>query len=89
MVRSFFFAVGIYVVTCGLTCLIVDKVTFHPRVAARESSGNQQLLVSATQYRSVEFQPPAWLSFSLMTLGTVTTLYAIALPAPSPIRDVL
>ena len=82
MIRSFFFAVGIYLITCGMTCLFIDRVVFNSRGEAASPHGKRTYFISATDDRPIEFYPPAWLPFSLLTLGAVTTLYAVALPNP-------
>lgn len=82
MIRSFFFAAGLYIITCGLTCLLVDKMTLNWRDMTDSPSGARVWFTSVAEDRRFVFDPPDWLGFSLMTLGSVTTLYSVALPAP-------
>ncbi len=80
MIRSFFFAAGLYIITCGLTCLLVDKMTLNWRDLTESPSGSRGWFTSVSDDRRCVFDPPDWLAFSLMTVGSVTALYSIALP---------
>lgn len=82
MIRSFFFAVGIYVVTCGFTCLLIDKMTLNWRDLSDTPAGARPWFTSVAEDRRFIFDPPDWMAFSLMTVGSVATLYSVALPAP-------
>lgn len=89
MFRSFFFAAGIYIVTCGFTCLLVDKMTLNWRDLSGDPEGSRAWFTSVTEDRRYVFDPPDWLAFSLMTVGSVTTLYSVALPAPRKLQNQL
>lgn len=82
MIRSFFFAAGLYIVTCGLTCLLVDQMTLNWRDLSNDPAGTRAWFTSVAEDRRFVLNPPDWLAFSLMTVGSVTTLYSIALPGP-------
>jgi hypothetical protein len=80
MWRSFFLAAGVYSCLLGLQCLTIDKAILH----GREPSPTRILGVSMNPMsleRSKELTPPDWAPWSLMSLGAVTVLYSITLPA--------
>lgn len=79
MVRSTFFAVGLFIALCGGAFLVVDKLVLNtddPTV----QSGFRGLFGGASPARKKVIDPPDWAAFSLMSIGTVTMLYAVALP---------
>jgi hypothetical protein len=85
MLRGTFFSVGMFITLWGVSLLFVDKLVLNmpEDVAARTPGfrgmyqGNQQQL---QQQRQKVIDPPDWAAFSLLSVGAVTMLYAIALP---------
>lgn len=82
MLRAFFFSGGLFVALWGVSFLMVDKMvlTFDaelPEVRTEEFRG---LFMQETQDSKRVINPPDWAAFFLMSLGTVTMLYAVALP---------
>lgn len=76
MGRAFLFAAGIYLTTCGVTLLPVETISLNWNKQAASMSAESSL-IPGTRF---ELTPPRWVSFSLMTLGSVAALYAVALP---------
>jgi hypothetical protein len=82
MIRAIFFAGGLFVALCGTSFLMVDKMVLtasasHTEERTREFRG--LFMEDADSDRKV-FNPPEWAAFCLMSVGTVTMLYSVALP---------
>jgi len=82
MLRGTFFSIGMFITLWGVSLLFVDKLVLNmpDDVAARTPGfrglyqGNQQ------QSKQRIIDPPEWAAFSLLSVGAVTMLYALALP---------
>jgi len=82
MIRAIFFAGGLFVALCGVSFLMVDKMVLtasasEPEQRPREFRG--LFMEKSTDDKKV-FNPPEWAAFCLMSVGTVTMLYSVALP---------
>ena len=80
MVRACGFAIGLFVAMWGGVLLTVDKLVLFE--APQEDSGFRGMLIAtrvAEETRPV-IDPPDWVSFLLMSAGSVTMLYSVALP---------
>jgi hypothetical protein len=81
MLRGTFFSIGLFIALWGASLLVVDKVVLKVAEEAPRTPGfrgmynNQQ-----QQQRPRVIDPPDWVSFSLLSVGAVTMLYAVALP---------
>ncbi|MBI1314890.1 hypothetical protein GC176_26645 [bacterium] len=86
MWRAIFFAGGLFVAMWGGTFLMVDEMvlTFKdepkPEPRTEEFRG---LFMSKNKDNKEVFNPPEWVAFTLMSIGSVTMLYSIALPRRS------
>ena len=80
MLRSVFFSTGLFVALWGVTFLMVDKLVLNVKDDASQKSNFRGLFTSSSPERNRVFDPPDWAAFSLMSVGTVTMLYAVALP---------
>jgi len=95
MLRATFFAAGMFVALWGTAFLFVDQIVLNvPEDYAQQQYQQQQyqqqnqgfrgLFASNTQPqygpRGRVLSPPDWAAFSLMSIGSVTMLYAAALP---------
>ena len=79
--RLTFFAVGLFVMLCGGSFLLVDKFVLNMKEEARERpSGFRGMFTSVSADRKKVVDPPDWAAFSLMSVGAVTMLYSVALP---------
>jgi hypothetical protein len=84
MVRALFFAGGLFVALWGGSFLLVDEMvlTFkdEPKEEEQRDEEFRGLFMSKDENDRQVFNPPEWAAFSLMSIGTVTMLYAVALP---------
>lgn len=78
MMRSVFFATGLFVALWGVSFLLVDKLVLNVRDDSKH--GNFRGLFTSSPDRKQILDPPDWAAFSLMSVGSVTMLYAVALP---------
>jgi hypothetical protein len=83
--RATFFSIGLFVGLWGTSLLFVDRMvltmTEEPQQQQREQ-GFRGLFSAAPQQREQQkiIDPPEWAAFSLMSIGSVTMLYSLALP---------
>jgi hypothetical protein len=80
MIRAAFFATGLFVTLVGSGFLAVDKMILNVREDAPQMEGFRGLFSATPHDHKVVFDPPEWAAFSMMSIGTVTMLYAAALP---------
>ena len=80
MLRASFFATGLFVVLWGVSFLMVDRVVLTAKDDSDREPGFRGLFTSINFERQKVIDPPEWAKFSLMSVGTVTMLYAVALP---------
>jgi hypothetical protein len=78
--RASFFAVGLFVAMWGVSLFFVDKIVFKTQEEARRDQNFRGFLSSMTPQRQKTVDPPDWASFSLLSIGSVTMLYSLALP---------
>ena len=80
MLRATFFAAGLFVAMWGASLLAIDKVVLTTKTSPQRQTGFRGLFTSVNAQRQRVIDPPDWAAFSLMSVGSVTMLYAIALP---------
>lgn len=80
MMRSVFFSAGMFVALWGVSFLLVDKLVLNVKDDSARTSSFRGLFTSVSPERKQVFDPPDWAAFSLMSVGSVTMLYAVALP---------
>jgi hypothetical protein len=80
MLRSFFFSTGLFITLCGAGFLYVDKITLNVQADTPRPTGFRGLFTGVSPERKRVFDPPDWAAFSLLSMGSVTMLYSIALP---------
>lgn len=82
MFRAIAFATGLFVVLCGGSFLMVDQMVlnlkYEPEVPRTEEF--RGMFMTLNNDKQKVFMPPQWLAFTLMSIGSVTMLYSIALP---------
>ena len=83
MLRSCFFSVGLFVTLWGVTFLFVDKLVLKDDGVAARSQGFRGMFSAVGAQNDRDLNPPDWAAFSLMSVGAVTMLYAVALPRKS------
>jgi hypothetical protein len=84
MLRGTFFSIGVFIALWGASLFFIDKIVLkvaddsahRPPGFRGMYAGNQQ----QQQQNQRILQPPDWVSFSLLSVGAVTMLYAVALP---------
>lgn len=79
LTRALFLGTGVYIALVGALLFIVDSITL---VAYRTSESSPLLtwLTVDSTGRARSFNPPDWLPYTLVGIGGVTILYAIAIP---------
>ena len=80
MLRASFFSTGLFVLLTGVSFLVVDKMVLHIKDSPKKDSGFRGLFTTVNAERQRVFDPPDWAAFSLLSVGSVTMLYSVALP---------
>ena len=82
MLRGTFFSVGMFITLWGASLLFIDKLVLNMPDDAGGRNPNFRGMYQGNQpgQRQKVIDPPEWAAFSLLSVGAVTTLYAIALP---------
>lgn len=80
MLRSIFFATGLFITLCGGSFLLVDKMILNVDTATDRQDSFRGLFTSTNAEQQSVFDPPDWAAFSMISVGSVTMLYALALP---------
>lgn len=78
MIRSFFLALGVFVVILGLESLAVDQVVLRMERKV-EASTIAERFSSKAPTEPVRFYVPDWIPWVLMSAGAVTVLYAVTI----------
>lgn len=85
MLRATFFSMGLFVSMWGVGFLFADKIILHNNGEKLDRDKNIRGMLSNQQIekdvRRV-IDPPDWAAFSLLSIGSVTVLYSVALPRP-------
>ena len=80
MLRASCFSAGLFIGLWGLSFLAIDKlVMFQPQERDPGIRGMLAKQVVNKESRPI-IDPPDWAAFTLLSIGSVTMLYAIALP---------
>ena len=83
MLRASSFAAGMFVTLWGLAFLAIDQVVLHQ--PTEKDPGIRGMLAKQVvdkEQRPV-IDPPEWAAFTLLSIGSVSMLYAVALPKNS------
>jgi hypothetical protein len=80
MLRASWFATGLFVCMWGLALLAIDKVVLHQ--PTEKDPGIRGMLAKQIVDRETRpiVDPPEWAAFTLLSIGSVSMLYAVALP---------
>jgi hypothetical protein len=80
MIRSLFLSVGLIVGLLGVSCLAIERVVLKTPADRRAIPGLRNLVTGVSNDRKQMIEPPDWLAYALMSVGSVMTLYTVALP---------
>lgn len=82
MLRSGFCACGLFVLLWGISFLTIDRIVLsaEPNPEEDNKPSLRRLVTTVNDDNQYEIAPPDWAAFSLMSIGTVTILYSVALP---------
>jgi hypothetical protein len=81
MLRGTFFSVGMFIALWGASLFFVDKIVLKVADDAAQRNPNFRGMYAGNQQQKGRvIEPPDWVSFSLLSVGAVTMLYAVALP---------
>jgi hypothetical protein len=82
MVRASFFAFGFFIALCGVAFLNIDKFVMTGPHEDRAQGFRGMLTSPQTIEKETKdvLDPPEWAAFLMMSIGSVTMLYAAALP---------
>lgn len=80
MMRATFFAVGLFIALWGGAFLVIDKFVLASDEAPVQAGFRGLFGGGAVAAKKRVLDPPDWAAFSLMSVGAVTMLYAVALP---------
>lgn len=78
MWRSIFIAVGIMAIIVGFECLMIDSANFYSAGQTKTSSFFNPAGTPAINTRN--WQPREWFPWCILSIGTITILYAFTLP---------
>jgi hypothetical protein len=78
MWRSIFIAIGIMAIIVGLECLLIDSANFYAAGQTRASSFFNPAGTPSLNTRA--WQPKEWFPWCVLSIGTITILYAFTLP---------
>ncbi len=73
---------GLFITLWGISFLFIDKLMIKTKEVPAQEKAFRGLFAAVTpngkQHKIVD--PPEWAAFSLLSIGTVTMLYSVALP---------
>lgn len=85
MARAFFIGLGIFTIVLGVQCVMIDEFRLRfqktpepdpaPQFASRASFSP-----NPPQPEDIKVQTPDWAPWTMLSVGTVTIIYAFALP---------
>ncbi len=73
---------GLFITLWGVSFLFVDKLMIKAKEVPENKKTFRGLFAAVTPAGSKHkiIDPPEWAAFSLLSIGTVTMLYSVALP---------
>jgi hypothetical protein len=80
MLRGTFFSIGMFIALWGVSLLFVDKLVLKVQDDPARTPGFRGMLAGNPQPHPKVIDPPDWAAFSMLSIGAVTMLYAVALP---------
>jgi hypothetical protein len=80
MLRGTFFSIGMFIALWGVSLLFIDKLVINMPEDSARTPGFRGMFAGNQQQRQRVIDPPDWAAFSMLSIGAVTMLYAVALP---------
>lgn len=80
MWRSFFLAIGVYLILLGAQCLGVQKFVLKSRSNSPQSQATLLSRNDSQVQPRREIEPPPWAPWSIMSTGAVVCLYSFHIP---------
>lgn len=80
MLRGTFFSIGMFIALWGVSLLFIDKLVINMPDDSARAPGFRGMFAGNQQQRQRVIDPPDWAAFSMLSIGAVTMLYAVALP---------
>lgn len=80
MLRGTFFSIGMFITLWGVSFLFVDKFVINTHDDQARNPNFRGLFTGNSPQREKIIDPPDWVAFSMLSVGAVTMLYAVALP---------
>lgn len=80
MLRSSFFSAGLFVILWGISLLFIDQMVLNVTEEGEKENAISAMITTVTPEKQKVLDPPDWAAFSMMSIGAVTMLYAVALP---------
>ncbi len=87
--RNQFMMIGVVLLLLGLQFRLFDSCTLNPKTTAflanrfqESSSATPSLFSTDTPAIRKVIRPPAWLGWSLMSIGSVLVLHSLAMKKP-------
>ena len=80
MLRASTFAFGLFVALWGAAFLVVDKIVLFNAPEGEAGVRGMLTQTQIDQERRPIIDPADWTAFTLMSFGSVTMLYSVALP---------
>lgn len=90
--RNQFFLAGVLLLMLGLQFRLVDSVVLTPKAARMFTKENRPVIAASFSLQTLvpgdrpaparTVRPPEWLGYSLLSIGAVLVLHALAMPKP-------
>lgn len=90
--RNQFFLAGVLILLLGIQFRLVDSIVLNPQAAKMFTKQNRPLATASFSLQTLvpgnrpaparTVRPPEWLGYSLLSIGAVLVLHALAMPKP-------
>jgi hypothetical protein len=86
MIRSIYFTFGLFIALWGLSLICIDSITIKEESVwlVSKPSISQYFTINDKKQRILFL--PSWIAFGLVSFGTVTMLYSVALPDQDAVK---
>ena len=80
MIRTIYFTFGLFIALWGLSLICVESITIRKERTWIFSDPSISSYFQTNDKKQKILQLPDWVAFGLISMGTVTMLYSVALP---------